>query len=83
MTAIEPSEENPEAITLSLYDASPDHLAEAMAEDVELAYLERGAGETVLLVPDGRCQPRCSSMRGAAVSPLTLSERDGPIDRVP
>src|SRR5437588_5819099 len=36
MTAIEPSKENPEAITLSLYDASPDHLAKAMAEDVEL-----------------------------------------------
>jgi len=36
VTGIDPSEDHPEAITLSLHDASPSHLAEAMAEDVEL-----------------------------------------------
>jgi GNAT-family acetyltransferase (TIGR03103 family) len=36
MTAIDPSEDHPEAITLSLHDASPPHLVDAMAKDVEL-----------------------------------------------
>ncbi len=36
MTAIDPSEDHPEAITLGLHDASPPHLVDAMAKDVEL-----------------------------------------------
>lgn len=36
MTVIDPSENHPEAMTLSLYGASPPHLVKAMAEDVEL-----------------------------------------------
>ena len=36
MTAIDPSEDNTEAITLGLHDASPPELVEAMAKDVEL-----------------------------------------------
>jgi GNAT-family acetyltransferase (TIGR03103 family) len=36
MTAIDPSEDHPEAITLSLHDASPPHMVDAMAKDVEL-----------------------------------------------
>ena len=36
MTPIDPSEDHPEAITLSLHDASPPHLVDAMAKDVEL-----------------------------------------------
>jgi len=31
-----PSEDHPEAMTLGLHDASPPHLMEAMAKDVEL-----------------------------------------------
>ncbi|HYB80436.1 MAG TPA: N-acetylglutaminylglutamine synthetase, partial [Mycobacterium sp.] len=36
MTAVDPSEDHPEAITLGLHDASPPHLVDAMAKDVEL-----------------------------------------------
>jgi GNAT-family acetyltransferase (TIGR03103 family) len=36
MTAIGPSEDHPEAITLGLHDASPPHMVDAMAKDVEL-----------------------------------------------
>jgi GNAT-family acetyltransferase (TIGR03103 family) len=36
MTAIDPSDDHPEAITLGLHDASPPHLVDAMAKDVEL-----------------------------------------------
>jgi GNAT-family acetyltransferase (TIGR03103 family) len=36
MNAIDPSDNHPEAITLGLHDAAPLHLAEAMADDVEL-----------------------------------------------
>ena len=36
MTVTDPSEENTEAITLALHDASPPHLVDAMAKDVEL-----------------------------------------------
>ncbi|HTQ20263.1 N-acetylglutaminylglutamine synthetase [Mycobacterium sp.] len=36
MTAIDPSGDHPEAITLGLHDASPPHLVDAMAKDVEL-----------------------------------------------
>src|SRR6202011_545565 len=39
MTAIDPSKDHPEAteaITLGLHDASPPHLVDAMAKDVEL-----------------------------------------------
>ena len=36
MTAVGPSEDHPEAITLGLHDASPPHLVEAMSKDVEL-----------------------------------------------
>jgi GNAT-family acetyltransferase (TIGR03103 family) len=36
MTAVDPSEDNTEAITLGLHDASPPELVEAMAKDVEL-----------------------------------------------
>lgn len=36
MTSPGPSQDHPEAITLSLHDASPPHLVEAMAKDVEL-----------------------------------------------
>ncbi|MFZ0716023.1 GNAT family N-acetyltransferase, partial [Mycobacterium sp.] len=36
MTAIGPSADHPEAITLGLHDASPPHMVDAMAKDVEL-----------------------------------------------
>jgi GNAT-family acetyltransferase (TIGR03103 family) len=36
MTVIDPSEDHPEAITLGLHDATPPHLVDAMAKDVEL-----------------------------------------------
>ncbi|MCW2651794.1 MAG: GCN5-related N-acetyltransferase [Mycobacterium sp.] len=36
MTALDPGEDHPEAITLGLHDASPPHLIDAMAEDVVL-----------------------------------------------
>jgi GNAT-family acetyltransferase (TIGR03103 family) len=36
MTAIDPSEDHPEAITLGLHDASPPHMVDAMAKDVTL-----------------------------------------------
>ncbi len=36
MTAVEPHEDHPEAITLGLHDASPQHLVDAMADDVAL-----------------------------------------------
>ena len=36
MTVIGPPEDHPEAITLGLHDASPPHLVDAMAKDVEL-----------------------------------------------
>ncbi|BBX48757.1 N-acetylglutaminylglutamine synthetase [Mycobacterium cookii] len=36
MTSSGPSEDHPEAITLGLHDASPPHLIDAMAKDVEL-----------------------------------------------
>jgi GNAT-family acetyltransferase (TIGR03103 family) len=36
MTGIGPPEDHPEAITLGLHDATPPHLVDAMAKDVEL-----------------------------------------------
>jgi GNAT-family acetyltransferase (TIGR03103 family) len=36
MTALDPSQDHPEAITLGLHDASPPHMVDAMAKDVEL-----------------------------------------------
>jgi GNAT-family acetyltransferase (TIGR03103 family) len=36
MTVIDPSDDHTEAITLGLHDASPPHLVDAMAKDVEL-----------------------------------------------
>ena len=36
MTALDPSEDHPEAITLGLHDASPPHMVDAMAKDVKL-----------------------------------------------
>jgi GNAT-family acetyltransferase (TIGR03103 family) len=36
MTVIGPSEDHPEAITLGLHDATPPHLVDAMAKDVEI-----------------------------------------------
>ncbi len=36
MTAIGPPADHPEAITLGLHDASPPHMVDAMAKDVEL-----------------------------------------------
>src|SRR6185503_17097061 len=36
MTAVEPHEDHPEAITLGLHDASPQHLVDAMSDDVSL-----------------------------------------------
>jgi GNAT-family acetyltransferase (TIGR03103 family) len=36
VTVIDPSEDHPEAITLGLHDASPPHMVDAMAKDVEL-----------------------------------------------
>jgi GNAT-family acetyltransferase (TIGR03103 family) len=36
MTTIDPAEDHTEAITLGLHDASPQHLVDAMAKDVEL-----------------------------------------------
>ncbi len=44
MTSIGPSEDHPEAITLGLHDASPPHLVDAMAKDVEL---ELGWGKLI------------------------------------
>ncbi|WIM88034.1 N-acetylglutaminylglutamine synthetase [Candidatus Mycobacterium wuenschmannii] len=44
MTSTGPSEDHPEAITLSLHDASPPHLIDAMAKDVEL---ELGWGKLI------------------------------------
>jgi GNAT-family acetyltransferase (TIGR03103 family) len=44
MTALDPSEDHPEAITLGLHDASPAHMVDAMAEDVEL---EMGWGKLI------------------------------------
>ncbi len=44
MTAIDPSEDHTEAITLGLHDASPPHLVEAMAKDV---VLELGWGRLI------------------------------------
>ena len=44
MTVIDPSEDHPEAITLGLHDASPPHLVDAMAKDVEL---ELGWGKLI------------------------------------
>jgi GNAT-family acetyltransferase (TIGR03103 family) len=36
MTDLDPSDDHPEAITLGLHDASPPHMVDAMAKDVEL-----------------------------------------------
>ncbi len=36
MTVIDPSEDHPEAITLGLHDASPPHMMDVMAKDVQL-----------------------------------------------
>jgi GNAT-family acetyltransferase (TIGR03103 family) len=36
MTVLDPSDDHPEAITLGLHDASPPHMVDAMAKDVEL-----------------------------------------------
>jgi GNAT-family acetyltransferase (TIGR03103 family) len=36
MTAVDPAADHPEGITLGLHDASPPHMVEAMAKDVEL-----------------------------------------------
>src|SRR6202035_1811498 len=36
MTAVGPPADHPEAITLGLHDASPPHMVDAMAKDVEL-----------------------------------------------
>jgi GNAT-family acetyltransferase (TIGR03103 family) len=36
MTVIDPADDHPEAITLGLHDASPPHMVDAMAKDVEL-----------------------------------------------
>jgi GNAT-family acetyltransferase (TIGR03103 family) len=36
MTVIGPADDHPEAITLGLHDASPPHMVDAMAKDVEL-----------------------------------------------
>jgi GNAT-family acetyltransferase (TIGR03103 family) len=44
MTAIDPSEDHTEAITLGLHDASPPELVDAMAKDVEL---EMGWGRLI------------------------------------
>src|SRR6201985_1075259 len=44
MTAIDPAENHPEAITLGLHDASPQHMVDAMAKDVEL---ELGWGKLI------------------------------------
>jgi GNAT-family acetyltransferase (TIGR03103 family) len=44
MTAINPAEDHPEAITLGLHDASPQHMVDAMAKDVEL---ELGWGKLI------------------------------------
>src|ERR1700748_78289 len=44
MTAIGPSADHPEAITLGLHDASPPHMVDAMAKDVEL---EMGWGRLI------------------------------------
>ena len=44
MTAIDPAEDHTEAITLGLHDASPPHLVDAMAKDVEL---ELGWGQLI------------------------------------
>ena len=44
MTALEPDESHPEAITLGLHDASPQHMVDAMADDV---VLEMGWGRLI------------------------------------
>lgn len=44
MTAVDPGEDHTEAITLGLHDASPPHLVDAMAKDVEL---EMGWGRLI------------------------------------
>jgi GNAT-family acetyltransferase (TIGR03103 family) len=44
MTTLEPGEDHPEAITLGLHDASPQHLVAAMADDV---VLELGWGRLI------------------------------------
>lgn len=44
MTVLDPSEDHPEAITLGLHDATPPHLLEAMAKNVEL---EMGWGRLI------------------------------------
>ena len=36
MTVLDPHEDHPEAITLGLHDASPQHMVDAMADDVSL-----------------------------------------------
>ena len=44
MTALDPDEGHPEAITLGLHDASPQHMVDAMADDV---VLEMGWGRLI------------------------------------
>ena len=44
MTAVDPDESHPEAITLGLHDASPQHMVDAMAGDV---VLEMGWGRLI------------------------------------
>jgi asparagine synthase (glutamine-hydrolysing) len=44
MTAVDPDESHPEAITLGLHDASPQHMVDAMADDV---VLEMGWGRLI------------------------------------
>jgi hypothetical protein len=44
MTALDPDRDHPEAITLGLHDASPQHMVDAMADDV---VLEMGWGRLV------------------------------------
>ena len=44
MTALDPAEDHPEAITLGLHDASPQHMVDAMANDV---VLELGWGRLI------------------------------------
>src|SRR5262249_8870068 len=44
MTVLDPHEDHPEAITLGLHDASPQHMVDAMADDV---VLELGWGRLI------------------------------------
>ncbi len=44
MTALDPDQDHPEAITLGLHDASPQHMVDAMADDV---VLEMGWGRLI------------------------------------